>query len=110
MSKFSQRYKCPVDGPEAFAQAVKSFAKQYPETAAMLSGEVDTSGNWETPPFGVRLFINGGEFKFCISRPKEKLSGFGLISNPLNILESIEEALSEGKIGWKQDSEQNIPY
>jgi hypothetical protein len=110
MSRFSMRYKSPVDSPDAFLAAVEPFAREYPETASVFAGEVESDGTWSVPPFNVRLFINGGVMKFQISRAKEKLSGYGVISNPRNVLESIEKALQAGEVGWKAESEQTPSF
>jgi hypothetical protein len=110
MAKFVDRYKQKNVLSEENRRAVSSFAVKYPETAALFCGTFDEKGVMDVPPFSVRLFINGGELKFCISRKDEKLAGFGVISNVENILESIEEALLGDAIGWKAGTEQNIPY
>ncbi len=110
MSKFHDRFKAPVDDPAAFSAAVEHLIKDYPEVCAVLTGEVDSGGNWTVKPFSVRLFINGGVLKFQISRSKERLSGWGEIRDGRDVLKSIEEALSSGKVGWKAESEQNPSY
>lgn len=110
MAKWQQRYKTPTDGKEASEKATASFREAYPEVAAILGGVFETDGTIEIPPYGVRLFINGGVLKFQISRKDETLSGFGVISNPDNILESVEHALVNDEVGWKHGSVQTIPY
>jgi hypothetical protein len=110
MAKWAQRYKTPTNAKEEFLKAVEAFAEAYPEVAAVLAGTYLETGEIETPPFGVRLFINGGVLKFQISRKDDPLSGFGVISNPENILDSIESALSKDEVGWKANSAQTLPY
>jgi hypothetical protein len=110
MGKFTDRYKQKNILSEENERAVASFKDYFPELASCLSGTFDEKGILIVPPFSVRLFINGGELKFCIGRKDEKLAGFGVISNPENILESIEEAIVGERVGWKSTSEQNAPY
>jgi len=110
MAKWAQRYKTPTDGKEAFLKAVEPIAKVFPECAAVLGGTWAEDGTMETPPYGVRLFINGGVMKFMLSRKDEKLVGYGVISNPDNILGCVEEAILKDEVGWKMGSEQTIPY
>lgn len=110
MAKIHDRYKQKNVLSEENERAVAKFATKYPETAALFCGTFDEKGVMDIPPFSVRLFINGGELKFCIGRKDEKLAGFGVISNAENILESIEEAILGDAIGWKSTTEQKLPY
>jgi len=110
MAKWAQRYKTPTDGAEAFLKATEAFSKTHPEVASVLAGTYDEAGVMQVPPYGVRLFINGGQLKFQISRKDETLAGFGVISNPADILGSVEQALVNDEIGWKQGTAQTIPY
>jgi len=110
MAKWAQRYKTPTDGKEAFLKAVASIEKAFPEVSSILAGTWAEDGSAQVPPYGIRLFINGGVLKFMISRKDEKLIGYGVISNPDNILGSIEDAVLQDEVGWKMGSEQTIPY
>lgn len=110
MATWKQRYKTPTDGKEAFLKAVAPIEKLFPEVASVLGGTWAEDGTMEVPPYGVRLFINGGVMKFMISRKDEKLVGYGVISNPDNILGSVEDAILNDEVGWKTGSEQTIPY
>lgn len=86
MSRFADKYNRKGNDADEFRSVVEAWAADCPEVATVLAGSYDASGNAISPPFGIRLFINGGRLKFQISRKDEALSGFGVILNPDNIL------------------------
>lgn len=101
MSTFEEGFRGASDGDLSNAEWLPSVRAMYPMLAMALVGE----GDWERdasrrPPYTLMLSIRDGRLRITLSHPERPKMYHCGISNPSDILGSIESALSANQGEW----------
>lgn len=101
MSRFFDGYgKTMQDGGRGFP-GEDEFRQEFPDLWAALQGDPGEDGKARMPPCTLMIFAEGGRLKFCLSPKQGNRVCFGVMSDPVKGLWSVQDALAEGKFEWK---------
>jgi len=81
-------------------RAVMPFNENLPNICQVLRGEFDKDGKVIVSPGGVRLFVNGGRIKICISGQGWLATGYVTLPEELPTLELIDKAIGGDLVEW----------
>lgn len=78
------------------------FAEEYPCLAEVFGGiEVPAGQQGGVPPSTVNLWFEGGELRFCLMPRIGNRIAFGVVTDPVKGLASLEAEVKQGRFGWK---------
>jgi len=99
MSSFDEAYRNGQDNDLTQADWFPAVSRAYPSIAALLIGEPDWKRNTQQrPPFTMMLAVRNGRLRATFSHFDRKRMLHVAISEPANVLGSIEDALVKGEI------------
>jgi len=110
MSSFLDRAITLGDEYEEAERAAKHLAEKFPCLCAVLTGIRPKGEAPGVSPGGIRIYTNGGQVKAMMSGKGWENLGYLDCGPTLTSLQDIEDALAQGKIGWKKATGQTIPY
>lgn len=101
MSTFDDGYQSGHDADLTNAEWLPAVSEMYPNVAQALVGEPDWKRNTQQrPPFTIMLTIRDGRLRVTLSNPERPRMFHCGISNPKDVLWSLEQALAHNQGEW----------
>lgn len=110
MSSFLDRAATAGDEYEEAEKAAAHLQAAFPCVYQVLTGVRPKGELPGVAPGGIRIYTNGGQVKAMISGKGWENIGYLDCGPTLTSFKEIEDAISQGKIGWKKATGQTIPY
>jgi hypothetical protein len=107
MSKIQDGWRTVVDR-DAVCEFGCPGLEEFPEIAALLRGAKMPAGlEWDRPPLGLRLYLEGDIAKFLFSSSKFGKALWGSVQSLEGGLLAVEEALCRGHADWRKNEGYN---
>jgi hypothetical protein len=102
MSRYLAGYEVAKKERVGLVVVPDSFRDSYPALAEVFAGVLEEGQALpKVHSATLNLFWEGLELKFCIIPRFENRIAFGVVQEPLRAFESIDQAISAGRLGWK---------
>jgi len=82
------------------------FLESFPILGSVMSGAEAADGQAGVPAMTLRIFWEGDQAKFCLGRHGHPTCCFGIVPDPIKLLESIESELRAGRCEVKRSKQQ----
>lgn len=94
----------PMDDNKKWSE---HLSQEFPALTQVLCGSDETVPKAERlPAMTLMIFAKDGTLRFSLSNRDWPRSFFGSVTNPLDVLKSVEEAIMTGKGDWVNKREQ----
>jgi hypothetical protein len=102
MSSYEESYQRSCTDQRDRATVDEFFRAEYPALAVVFGGKPgDGNGGPGVSPATINLWFEGGEMHFCIMPRFGNRVAFGVLADCSKGLSALEEAIAEGRFGWK---------